>query len=206
MTEFDLWLEKQGYCFVRFADDICIYVKEMQEGYQVYYEVERKLSEYALEINQEKKKISSVFSIAFLGYQFEKNGDKVLIKRKSRNAKNIWIKWHREAVEKVNQQYHIINDGILTRKDFNVLFLSGDKKIHIPVETTESINIYSEITLNTGFFEVLNRYKLNVNIYNRFGVYLGTFYPNNQRNRMKCLMKQVQVYQNPRKRLCEENR
>lgn len=38
-------------------------------------------------------------------------------------------------------------------------------------------------------------------MYNRYGIYLGSFYTDSQRNRMKCLVQQAVIYQNPKRRL-----
>ena len=51
--------------------------------------------------------------------------------------------WRTSALRKENNEYHIINDGILTNADYSILFENKDKKVYIPVETTNSINIYS---------------------------------------------------------------
>lgn len=43
--------------------------------------------------------------------------------------------------------------------------------------------------------ESLNQKNLNLNIFNGYGIYIGSFYASTQKNRMKCLLKQVEIYQ-----------
>ena len=52
LTEMDHWLEKQAYAFVRFADNINIYVDSIEEGAEVINILEAKLAEYKLNLNK----------------------------------------------------------------------------------------------------------------------------------------------------------
>lgn len=201
LMEFDKWMEEQEYLFVRFADNINVYVKSLQEGYAALTQIKMKLREYYLEVNEEKTGVFSAFSRRYLGYTFEKTGTSVIAKRYKPKTMHVFERWHKSAIEKIEQNYYIVNDGILTKKDFTVLFENEEKKVYIPIETTDSINIYSNIELNANFLQMLNQQKLNLNIYDQYGVYIGSFYSNNQRNRMKCLVKQVETYQDNKKRL-----
>lgn len=196
LTELDKWMELQGYLFVRFADDINIYVSDLQKGYSILAEVENKMKEYHLEINREKSGIFSVYSKSYLGYKFEKIGSSVLVKRNRDRTKSVYSEWNKNAIEKIAHDYYIVNDGILTKKDFTLLFANEEKKQYIPLETTESINIYSNVEITPNFLESINQKDLNLNIFNRYGVYIGSFYAANQKNCMKCLIKQVEIYQN----------
>lgn len=201
LSEFDKWMENQEYIFTRFADNINVYVENLQKGYFILEQTKQKLLEYSLEVNKEKTGVFSVFSRRYLGYVFEKAGSSVVVKKYKPRKMHVFTKWHKAAIEKIEHDYYIVNDGILTKKDFTVLFENEEKKIYIPVETTDSINIYSDIEINANFLQMLNHRSLNLNVYDRFGVYVGSFYANNQKNRMKCLMKQVEIYQDDKKRL-----
>lgn len=61
LTDLDDWMEKRGYMFVRYADNINIYVSNLQEGYRILEEVVPQLRMYQLEINKEKAGIFSVY-------------------------------------------------------------------------------------------------------------------------------------------------
>lgn len=194
LTDFDKWMEEKEYSFVRFADNINVYVKNLQEGYLVLAQIKKKIQEYFLEVNTEKTGVFSVYSRRYLGHAFEKVGSSVLVKKYRTKELHVFSKWHKENIEKIDSNYYIVNDGILTKKDFTILFQNEEKKIYIPVETTDSINIYSNIEINASFLQMLNQCNLNLNIYDQYGIYIGSFYSNNQRNRMKCLIKQVEIY------------
>ena len=84
--------------------------------------VKEKLQEYFLEINTEKSGVFSVFSRKYLGYIFEKVGSSVIVKKYRTKELHVFSKWHKEAIEKIDSNYYIINDGILTKKNFTILF------------------------------------------------------------------------------------
>lgn len=201
LNEFDCWMEQQKYTFVRFADDICVYVSSMQEGNQVLDKITRKLEEYKLEINSRKQGIYPAISRYYLGYCFEKRKNEILIKKSQKKQQYLYNKWNTNTLEKIGHNYHIINNGILSRRDYTLLFENPEKKIYIPVETTNAINIYSNVEISSNVLEVLSNKRLDLNIFNKYGVYQGSFYSVNQRNRMNCLLKQVEIYQNKDKRL-----
>lgn len=201
LHEFDCWMEQQKYAFVRFADDIRVYVPSMQEGSQVLDKVTRKLAEYKLEINNRKCGIYPAISRYYLGYYFEKRKNEILVKKFQKKQQYIYNKWNTNTLEKIGHEYHIINNGILSRRDYTLLFENPEKKIYIPVETTNAINIYSNVEISSNVLEVLCNKRLDLNIFNKYGVYQGSFYNANQRNRMKCLLKQVEIYQSNDKRL-----
>ena len=201
MIEFDKWAESKGYSFVRFADNINIYIENMQDGYNILDEVIHKLNEMVLPVNETKKGVFNVFARRYLGYEFEKTESSILVKKKKRSNKFVYSHWHKSSLEKVNNDYFIVNDGILTKKDFSLLFENADKKVNIPVEVTDSINIYSDVVLNSTFLKMISQRNINVNIFDEYGRYQGSFYTNKQRNKMKMLVEQVKIYSDDKLRL-----
>lgn len=154
LTELDNWMEKQGYMFVRFADNINIYVSSLQEGYFILDKVIPQLGIYGLGINRKKTGVFSVYSRKYLGYIFEKCGNGILVKRHTKRNKKIFSNWHKSSIEHIGHDYYIVNDGILTKKDFTILFANEAQKTYIPAETTDTINIYSNVEINLGFLEI----------------------------------------------------
>ena len=200
LNEFDKWLEKQKYNFVRFSDNINIYVDNFEYGYRILENVRYKLLDYDLKCN-EKSGVYSAFDRKYLGYVFESENGVILTKRFKNEKKFVYSKWHKDALERVGKDYHIVNDGILTRKDFSVLFEKDDGKINIPVEVADSINIYSNVELTSGFLEMLSHNRFNLNVFDKYGDYVGSFYAKNQRNQMRGLLKQSQIYNDEKLRM-----
>lgn len=63
--------------------------------------------------------------------------------------------WHPSVVEIIDGEYHIVKDGILSKRDYTLLFNSGDEKHHIPVQTTDQLNCYNEVTITGAVFRTL---------------------------------------------------
>lgn len=201
LDDFDKYLEKKGLAFVRFADDINIYVRDVSEGCDIYEQIAGKLKEYSLEVNGDKSGIFSVYARPFLGYDFEKRHGQVIVKKHSWQPVHTFAHWHENIVEKSDNQYYIVNNGILTRHDFSILFENQSQKTELPCEFTDSINVFSNVEFSANLFEQLGRHGININIFDRYANLVGTFYSYKQRSRMDILIKQVEAYQKPRKRL-----
>lgn len=69
-----------------------------------------------------------------LGYTFNRTKNDIEIRRKQYEKRQVYQNWNRCAVEKVNREYHIIQDGIISKKDYALLFENDEGKHHIPVE------------------------------------------------------------------------
>lgn len=77
----------------------------------------------------------------------------------------------------------------------------GRKKYYIPVETCGSINIYSKITFGSAFFEYANQKHLMVNLFDKYGEYVGGFCTASHYEAGKTMLKQAEIYNNSQKRL-----
>lgn len=95
----------------------------------------------------------------------------------------------------------MINDGILTRQDYNILFENKERKKYIPVETMDSLYIYSNTIFTSEFFSFANKKGVNIAFFDKFGEKIGSFVPQNCRKNMKTQIKQMQIYQDTKERL-----
>lgn len=201
LTEFDFFMESLDIPFIRFADDIFIFVEDVNQGSLLYEQTVAKLHTYSLNVNAEKSGIYSVYTKTILGYNFEKSRGNIIVKKHNWKAVSTYPMWHTSALQKRNNDYVIIDDGILTRRDFSILFENPNKKINIPCETTNSINVFSNIEFSANFFETLKRHGITMNIYDKFGNAIGSFTPAKKYSQMHVLIKQVEIYNTPKKRL-----
>ncbi len=82
LTAFDKEMERRGHKFVRYADDVNIYVKSQRAAERVMkscqYYLETKLK---LKVNEEKSKVGSPLKLKFLGFSlYVKKGGKASIR------------------------------------------------------------------------------------------------------------------------------
>ena len=202
LNNFDKLLEGKNYKFARFSDDIFLFEttkKELEEKMDFMIEVLKK--DYELEINKNKIIIDNAEKIDYLGYKILKNDGQIEFIKKSRTQEKVCNYWKASSIRYENNEYHIVNDGILNKKDFSLLFENKEKKRYIPVEVTNSINIYSEVIIANNFFDYINDKNITINFFNKYGKYIGKFLPNKSRKSALTVLKQIEIYNDSKRRM-----
>lgn len=59
--------------------------------------------------------------------------------------------WHESALQVIGDECHIVQDGILNKKDYSLVFETENGKREIPVGVVEQINIYSDAAVTLIF-------------------------------------------------------
>lgn len=77
----------------------------------------------------------------------------------------------------MNGRFHILSDGIINRKDFELLFENEEKTHYIPVEVTDQINIYGNVTLASNVLQTLNKREIKASFFDKYGNLIGCFLP-----------------------------
>jgi group II intron reverse transcriptase/maturase len=70
LDEVDKELERRGHAFVRYADDLNVYVRSKAAGKRVYEGLKKLFGKLRLEVNEEKSAVDSAMKRDFLGYGF----------------------------------------------------------------------------------------------------------------------------------------
>ena len=102
----------------------------------------------------------------------------------------------------MKQRYYIYNSGDLQRKDNTLRFTSyeGEKR-DIPVERISDIYVMTEMTFNTAFINYISKYGIPVHFFNYYQFYTGSYYPRESLLAGQLLVKQVEHYTDPLRRL-----
>ena len=102
----------------------------------------------------------------------------------------------------MKQSYYIYNSGDLQRKDNTLRFTSyeGEKR-DIPVERISDIYVMTEMTFNTAFINYISKYGIPVHFFNFYQFYTGSYYPRESLLAGQLLVKQVEHYTNPLRRI-----
>lgn len=202
LNDIDQYMEEKGYYFCRFGDNINTYTTSYEEAWKQLQEIKNYLQEKeALLINEGRTGVFKGMNRRLLGFAFEEKGGKVIVKRAKNAEKTVFKGWYTTGIQKVDRNYHLINDGILTRQDYNILFENKERKKYIPVETMDSLYIYSNTIFTSEFFSFMNKKGLHIAFFDKFGEKIGSFVPQNSRKNMKTGIKQIEIYQNDRERL-----
>lgn len=95
------------------------------------------------------------------------------------------------------ENYYIFSNGELKRKDNNICF----NERFLKIEMTQDIYLFGEVETNTKCLNFLGQNKVPVHFFNYYGFYTGSFYPKESNISGKLLVKQVEYYQDIKKRV-----
>ncbi len=173
---FDEFCLEKNWNIVRYGDDINIFLSDNKTCASIVTEVENFLMDnLKLSINQEKLKISIVDDIEILGYSFKLRNGLYFAHKKDRKEHTVYYDWHRIEYKKLFGEYHIISDGILRKKDFTLFFENNEKFQHIPVNSVNSISVYSDTYFTSEFFREISYKKIPLYLYDKNRKFLGAF-------------------------------
>jgi len=102
----------------------------------------------------------------------------------------------------MKKSIYIFSDGELKRKQDTLFFelTSGEKK-YIPVENTEEIHIFGEVSINKKLLDFVSQKGIILHFYNYYGFYEGSFYPREHYNSGMLILKQAEFYNDIEKRI-----
>ena len=202
LDSLDKALEEQRALFVRYCDDIYILTSEMKGAAEKLDFAKKTLKEaHDLEAHPTKTGVFPVMSRTLLGYVIRKENGKVLAKKREKGESRVYQTWQASAIQKIDRNYHLLNDGILTRKDYSILFESEEGKRYIPVETTDTLNIYGGVIMSGDFLRFIGDKRMQLNVYDRYGRLSGRYMGGGIQSQVKTMMKQVQCYNDEEARL-----
>lgn len=202
LHELDSYLEERGLSWMRFADNIYIFCKRRVEAQALFDEVTGKLSlDYGLPINQKKSGVFKALNRRILGYDFSLREGLVECRKHQYTSVTAYQRWHPSKLRQVNRQYYIVEDGILNKKDFSLLFENEEHKHHLPIEAIEQINVYSDIVITSSCLALLAQKGLPLVLHNHLGDIQSYFIPERMKSSAAVVLAQCQLYQSAEKRL-----
>ncbi|NLT45596.1 MAG: type I-B CRISPR-associated endonuclease Cas1 [Thermotogaceae bacterium] len=102
----------------------------------------------------------------------------------------------------MKRMLYLFTSGKLLRMNNTLVFEKEDgKKVHLPVEQTDSICAFGELDLNKRVLEFLTQKQIPLHFFNRYDYYSGTYYPREHLNSGFLILQQANFYNNPEKRL-----
>lgn len=93
---------------------------------------------------------------------------------------------------------YLMSMGEITRKDNSLCFRKNGKNVYIPIENTKEIYCMNEVSVNTKLLDFLSQNHVVMHFFNYYEGYSGTFYPKDQYNSGRLLVKQVETYNSSR--------
>lgn len=201
MTDLDIYCENKygGYC--RYGDDIRVLTRTKAEGTQVLNDIKNMIESKGLLVNKKKCGVFEAINRPWLGYSLSSKGGHILISRNVRRTKSVYHLWQSSVIKEIDHNYHITKDGILTKKDFTVLFENKNEKKYIPVEVIDSLSIYSNVIFSSNFFELANNEGISVNLIDKCGEQIGRFIPQRWKKDFRTEYAQMRFVDDEKRRL-----
>ncbi len=201
LTQLDSMMDQKGYSAVRFSDNINIYAATDNDAFDALQSVSTYLNELGLSVHKEKSGVFHALNRRFLGHSFELDKSGNVIAKRYRQEQVYYNNWHTSSLQRTDRNYHLINDGILTKRDCSLLFENENGKKYLPVEVTDSVNVYSSVIFTSGLFEFLSKKRLRLSVFDKYGNHIGSFMSSDYVSGGKTMIRQAELYLNPEKRL-----
>lgn len=201
VNKLDHQMQDENVAYVRFSDDIKVFCSDYDAATVLFTRISEIIKGYGLKLSDKKCGVFKAISRTYLGYEFTNTRNGIVVQCKSRNAATQVGHWKAAKIEWRDNEYHIISDGILTKKDFSILFENPEKKMYIPVEATTVISVYSDIILSSDFIKFAADHWLTLRFHDKHGEYVGSFFPSYQKMSVKTTIAQSLLYSDKQKRL-----
>ena len=202
LDKLDKEAEKDGVVFIRYADDIVVFEKSEKAAAQKAAWISDFLCrELRLKTNDKKIRITASENAVFLGYKFARDKNGLVTVNTSRQISSAYYDWFSSRPANGKNSVDLLSDGILRQKDFSAVFDSETGSSVIPLETTDRINIFSSVIIDTGFLEKAKQAGISVNVFGRDYSFIGRFTPAGNIRDQRLLFEQLTAYNTPEKRL-----
>ncbi|KGQ22889.2 type I-B CRISPR-associated endonuclease Cas1b [Thermus filiformis] len=96
---------------------------------------------------------------------------------------------------------YVFSSGRLGRLANTIVLETEERKRHLPVEQVSELYLFGEVDLNKRFLEFAAQKGILLHFFNRFGYYVGSFYPREHLLSGYLTLRQAEHYLDPRRRL-----
>lgn len=96
---------------------------------------------------------------------------------------------------------YLVSNGVVVREANSLTFVNKEGKRHLPVESLSEIFCLGRITITSGAASLLMKKKKPVHFFNYYGFYEGSLMPREQQISGLVIVKQVEHYSDPEKRI-----
>lgn len=177
-----------------------MYCKKEDDAISIYNEVAGYIKEnLQLAINEKKSGIYTVIDRIYLGYKFYKYNGKYEAKKYKYQKTECFHNWHESALQRVNHEYHIVQNGVLNKKDYSLVFENEKEKCDLPVGVVDQINIYSDVTIAANALRLISERKIRLSVIDKYGNLIGNYIPTGCGRSSVEFLKQAVFYESPQR-------
>ncbi len=200
-NDLDHFLEEKGIPFCRYGDDIVVFARSLSNAAEyAEFVASHLVNELNLDINAEKLRVGRSCEMSYLGHVFTNDSSgRVLSSAETDNVpKCIRERWVLEKAGSIGKRRSILSDGILTRRDFSLVFEGEAETMSIPAGNTDQINVYSSATFAPQSIKAAFDNGISISIFDRYGELLGKFIPESCYRNIKVPINQLEIYRRTR--------
>ena len=202
MNSLDTYMQDRAYSWIRFADNIYIFAPKQEDAAAAYEDVCGRIdTELKLKVNLSKSGVHHVTQKALLGYELYLIKGKFDVRKHKYQPTDTYHNWHESVVQKIDREYHILQDGVLNKKDYALLFENDQERHHIPVEVVDQLNVYGEVSMSYSALRTLGDKNIKVSVYDKYGNLMGQYVPEKYHANAAALIRQCLFYDDGVKRL-----
>lgn len=200
---FDTYMEDQELKWLRFCDNIYVCCKTTEEASSIYERLRDELGQkHQLALNKKKSGVYRAMGRRVLGYDLVDAGDgKIEVRKHAYKPTRVQRKWTSSVVRKSSGAYQIVQDGVINRKDYSLLFENEEEKHHIPVGVTDQLNIYGSVTVAPAALRTITKEGIRIAYMDEYGDLMGTYVPAAHGKAADVFLKQCLLYQDVALRL-----
>ena len=101
----------------------------------------------------------------------------------------------------MKKNFHIVSEGILERQENTIYFINKGGKRPLPIESVQQLYAHGPLTISSGVIHYFAQKGVPIHFFNYYGFYDGSFYPREKLISGELLVKQVEHYIDPIKRM-----
>ncbi len=101
----------------------------------------------------------------------------------------------------MKKNFHIVSEGILERHENTIYFINKEGKRPLPIENIQQLYAHGPLTITSGVIHYFAQKGIPIHFFNYYGFYDGSFYPRETLLSGELLVKQVEHYIDPVKRM-----
>lgn len=198
----DQSMDELGLNWIRFSDNIYVYCKTSDEAAVRYEWLCAELQNTRqLGVNKQKSGVYKAQARRVLGYDLVPSGDAIELRKHQYTVRKSFPTWHESTVSKSHGEYHIVQDGIINRKDYSLLFENDEERHHIPVGVVDQLNIYGSVVVSPAALRTISREGIRLAYLDDFGDLIGTYVPESHGRAADVFLAQCQLYSDSTRRL-----
>ena len=203
MHPFDIRLESSDMPCIRFADNIYLFAQSEAEAAGAYNSLANVIeNQLSLRINTRKSGVFKAIDRRMLGYDFRKTqSGKIDLRKHSYQPRAKNRTWHQSVTFEDGREIHIVQDGVLNKQDYSLLFENDEEKHHIPVEVVEQLNIYGDVCVSPAAIRTLDAHNIKLSYFDKYGNLSGVYTPAEHDRVAKTFLKQCELYGDAHRRL-----